>query len=80
MGLVRQRAQRLKRALDVVVVLAALAVVLPLSLLIAAGIRLETGGPVLFSHLRVGRGGRRFRVWKFRTMVEDADAVLVYHL
>jgi Undecaprenyl-phosphate galactose phosphotransferase WbaP len=66
--------------MDVVLALAALTVALPLGLLIAAGIRLETGGPVLFSHLRVGRGGRRFRVWKFRSMVENADAVLAYHL
>jgi Undecaprenyl-phosphate galactose phosphotransferase WbaP len=79
-GLVQRRAQSLKRALDIVLALLALPVALPLCLLIAAAIRLETRSPVLFGHLRVGRGGRRFRVWKFRSMVEDADAVLAHHL
>jgi len=38
------------------------------------------GGPGFFSHVRVGRDGRRFRCWKLRTMVPDAEAVLKVHL
>ena len=46
---------------------------LPLWALIAAAIKLEDGGPVFYGQERVGRGGRRFRSWKFRSMVVDAD-------
>lgn len=44
-------------------------------LLIAALIRLADGGPVFYRQVRVGRGGRPFRIWKFRTMVVDADRI-----
>ena len=42
--------------------------------LIALAIKLDSRGPVLFGQERVGRGGRRFRLWKFRTMCRDAEA------
>lgn len=51
-------------------------IVLPLLLLIALLIWYEDGGPVLFSHYRVGRNGRLFRCYKFRSMVRNADQVL----
>jgi lipopolysaccharide/colanic/teichoic acid biosynthesis glycosyltransferase len=41
--------------------------------LIAAAIRIDDGGPILFAHTRVGRNGRLFRMWKFRTMQVDAE-------
>ena len=44
-------------------------------LLIAALIRLLDGRPVFYRQVRVGRGGRLFRIWKFRTMVVDADRI-----
>jgi lipopolysaccharide/colanic/teichoic acid biosynthesis glycosyltransferase len=50
----------------------ALIALLP-GLLIAAAIRLETAGPVLFSQVRVGKNGRPFRCYKFRSMVPNAD-------
>src|SRR5262249_52402016 len=62
-----------KRALDVAVSSAALIVASPLLLLIAAAIKLTSPGPVLFRQPRVGRGGRSFAIWKFRTMVEGAQ-------
>jgi lipopolysaccharide/colanic/teichoic acid biosynthesis glycosyltransferase len=60
------------------VVLSALALVAlsPLLLVIAALIKATSPGPVLYSQQRMGRGGRPFRMWKFRTMVTDADAQL----
>jgi exopolysaccharide biosynthesis polyprenyl glycosylphosphotransferase len=62
-----------KRGFDVVVgSLMALIALLP-GLLIAAAIRLETAGPVLFSQVRVGKNGRPFRCYKFRSMVPNAD-------
>lgn len=62
-----------KRCVDVLVSCAALAISAPLALLIALAIRLDSPGPVLFSQARVGQGGRRFFMLKFRTMREGAD-------
>jgi Undecaprenyl-phosphate galactose phosphotransferase WbaP len=50
--------------------------VLPLLLFIVILIKLDTKGPLLYGHLRIGRHGDRFKVWKFRTMVHNADHVL----
>ena len=48
-------------------------VALPLLVVVAILVRLDTPGPVLFVQDRVGRGGRRFRMYKFRTMPRDMD-------
>jgi lipopolysaccharide/colanic/teichoic acid biosynthesis glycosyltransferase len=45
----------------------------PLMALAAIAVRLESPGPALFCQVRVGRDGRRFEMWKFRTMVADAE-------
>ncbi|MFN3477260.1 MAG: sugar transferase, partial [Candidatus Methylomirabilales bacterium] len=45
----------------------------PLWLLVALAIKLEDGGPVFYAQERVGKDGRPFRSWKFRSMVPDAD-------
>jgi putative colanic acid biosysnthesis UDP-glucose lipid carrier transferase len=65
----------IKRAIDVLVTLAALPVALPLMLAIAAAIRLTSAGPVIFKQRRYGLDGREILVCKFRTMhtVEDGD-------
>jgi lipopolysaccharide/colanic/teichoic acid biosynthesis glycosyltransferase len=63
----------MKRALDVAVALAGLAVLAPLLVVVAAAVALESRGPALFNAVRVGRDGRRFRMRKFRTMTVDAD-------
>ncbi len=63
----------LKRAMDLALVVLALPVVLPLSLLIAALVRLDSSGPALFRQQRVGRWGKPFTCYKFRTMVVDAE-------
>ncbi len=62
-----------KRALDLVVCALTLVVVLPVLALCALAIRLDSPGPVVFGQMRTGRDGRRFRMWKFRTMVRDAE-------
>jgi len=62
-----------KNVLDAVLILAALPVLLPLMLLIAAFIRLISPGPVLFKQERVGYRGARFMCLKFRTMKVNAD-------
>jgi len=65
----------LKRAFDVALSSAGLAVSAPLWLLIAAAIKLEDGGPVLFVQDRVGMGGSTFRALKFRSMVPHASGL-----
>jgi lipopolysaccharide/colanic/teichoic acid biosynthesis glycosyltransferase len=62
-----------KRALDVVGASLGLLALAPLFALVAALIKLQDGGPVFFRQVRVGRYGRHFRIWKFRTMVMDAE-------
>ncbi len=60
-----------KRAMDLALTLAALPLALPLMALIALWVRLDSPGPALFRQQRVGRGGRLFRIHKFRTMHVD---------
>ncbi len=62
-----------KRCVDVLGSCLALLVTAPLCAAIAAAIRLDSSGPILFSQERVGLGGRRFRMLKFRTMRTGAD-------
>ncbi|WP_324717937.1 undecaprenyl-phosphate galactose phosphotransferase WbaP [Carboxydochorda subterranea] len=69
-----------KRLIDVGLALVGLAVTAPLLALVALAIVLDSRGPVLFAQPRVGRGGRVFRAWKFRTMVVGAEAMLEAYL
>jgi exopolysaccharide biosynthesis polyprenyl glycosylphosphotransferase len=62
-----------KRTFDIVVGALIVIVGLPVWLLIAAAIKVSSHGPVLYSDSRVGLGERPFRMYKFRTMVEDAE-------
>jgi lipopolysaccharide/colanic/teichoic acid biosynthesis glycosyltransferase len=63
-----------KRALDVLLITMALPFVLPLLILCAILIKLESpGGPICFTQDRTGKGGRRFKMYKFRTMVPNAE-------
>lgn len=63
----------LKRLLDVVAGGSALVLFLPLFLVTMILIKLEDGGPLFFKQTRVGRKGRPFFMWKFRSMVVNAD-------
>ena len=63
----------LRRAVDVVVALAALVLLSPLLALTALLIKLDSPGPVLYAQERIGRNGRPFRMLKFRSMVADAE-------
>lgn len=65
----------LKRVLDITLSSVALAFLAIPFLLIALAIRLDSPGPAFFRQVRVGRGGKEFRVWKFRTMVKDAERI-----
>jgi lipopolysaccharide/colanic/teichoic acid biosynthesis glycosyltransferase len=69
----RRSSTFLKRAFDVLLSGMGLLGSLPLWAVISAAIKLEDGGSVFFGQTRVGRGGRPFKSWKFRSMVPDAD-------
>lgn len=69
-----------KRSLDVVGSSLGILLLLPLLLTLAILIKLTSRGPALFGHYRVGKNGRTFRTWKFRTMVRDSDRILQQHL
>jgi len=64
----------LKRLTDIVIAGFGLLLLMPLFLLVAVLIKLDSRGPVLFTHEREGKGGRSFRCFKFRTMVQGAHA------
>lgn len=66
----------LKRAFDVVGATLCLVLLAPVMLVVAVGVRLQDGGPILFRQTRVGREGRLFECLKFRSMVVDAEAQL----
>jgi lipopolysaccharide/colanic/teichoic acid biosynthesis glycosyltransferase len=70
--IVRSRA---KRATDAAIAAAGLVFLLPAMALIAVAILVSSGRPVLFAQERVGKDGRRFTCWKYRTMVQGAEAV-----
>ncbi|MDH7497842.1 MAG: exopolysaccharide biosynthesis polyprenyl glycosylphosphotransferase, partial [Syntrophomonadaceae bacterium] len=66
----------MKRVFDLGVGSLILVAILPLMALVALAIKLDSPGPVTFAHRRIGRGGREFNCYKFRSMVVNADAVL----
>jgi exopolysaccharide biosynthesis polyprenyl glycosylphosphotransferase len=70
------RAQQLfaKRLVDLVVAGLGMVLLAPVFAAVAVAVRLSSPGPVFFRQTRVGIGGRHFRIWKFRSMVNDAEA------
>jgi Undecaprenyl-phosphate galactose phosphotransferase WbaP len=69
-----------KRVLDLALGFAAASMAAPVLLVIALLVKLTSRGPVFFGHYRIGRDGRNFKAWKFRTMHVDGDRVLRDHL
>ncbi|MGI8904366.1 MAG: sugar transferase [Solirubrobacteraceae bacterium] len=63
----------LKRAMDLAIAGTSLILLSPLAIAIAVAIKLDSRGPVLFQQERIGKRGKRFRLWKFRTMCVDAE-------
>ena len=71
---------RVKRLVDLGVSLVAILLLIPILLIIGLLIKVFTGGPVIFAHTRIGRGGDTFRCYKFRTMTDDAEQRLQKYL
>lgn len=71
---------RVKRLIDVVLVLAAAPIWVPLCMVLSLLVRFTSPGPVFFSHRRIGHHGAFFSMWKFRTMCTNSAEVLEKHL
>jgi exopolysaccharide production protein ExoY len=69
-----------KRVIDLFGAMTFLVLFSPLMLGVALLILIAQGRPVLYGHIRVGKGGRSFKCYKFRTMVSDGERVLASHL
>lgn len=72
-------AANVKLASDLALSALMLVILAPLMIVIAAAVALD-GGPVFFSHTRIGRGGQKFGCLKFRSMRVDADKILAQYL
>ena len=65
----------LKRSLDLVVAIIATIILLPVMIVTAIAVKLDSPGPALYAQVRVGRNGKLFKVHKFRSMRQDAEAI-----
>jgi len=63
----------IKKSFDFIAALVFLIIILPLLAVLALLIKIDSRGPVFFRQERLGRGGKAFRIWKLRTMVENAE-------
>lgn len=72
----RRFSQMAKRAFDLTVCTAVMIPLLPLFAFLCVAVKLSSKGPVFFGHWRIGRNDRRFRAWKFRTMIPNANEEL----
>ncbi|MDR1359387.1 MAG: undecaprenyl-phosphate galactose phosphotransferase WbaP [Deltaproteobacteria bacterium] len=75
-----KRRLRLKRACDLFLGTGFALAALPLFLILALCIRLDSPGAAIFRHRRIGRGGKPFDLFKFRTMIKDSDSLLGEYL
>jgi len=62
-----------KRIMDLTISLLALTILLPLMALAALAVKIEDGGPVIYTQTRIGKNGKPFKIYKFRSMVPDAE-------
>ncbi len=65
-----------KRMLDIVASIIGLIVLSPVFLIVSLAIKAEDRGPIFYSQIRLGKGQRPFKMWKFRSMIVDADKKL----
>ncbi|HEU5104111.1 MAG TPA: sugar transferase [Roseiflexaceae bacterium] len=67
----------LKRAMDITACLLVAPLVVPLLLIVAVLVYIDSPGKVMFTQLRTGKGGRRFKMYKFRSMVPNAEELKI---
>ena len=68
----------LKRAFDIVFALFAIIITSPIMLVTAIAIKIDSPGPAIFKQVRVGKNGRHFKIWKFRSMYQNAEEMKVF--
>lgn len=66
----------IKRFIDIIAALILGIIFLPIWIIIPVLIKLDSPGPIIYKHKRVGKGGKEFWLYKFRTMVHNADEIL----
>ena len=79
-NLMDTRRLSLKRIMDLFISLVALIPILPILLILASWVKLSSKGPAFYTQERIGKDGKNIKVFKFRTMVENADKVLKEYL
>lgn len=65
-----------KRIIDCIISSIALVLLLPIFLVISIAIRLDSDGPIFFAHTRIGKNGKPIKIYKFRTMVVNAEEMI----
>ena len=66
----------IKRALDIIISGVGLVILIPFLLVIALTIKIDSKGPVLFKHKRIGKGGKTIYIYKYRTMLPNAEEMI----
>ena len=79
-NLARKSNRIMKRVFDIVATACGGIFILPFMLIIAIIIYLDSGGPIIYKQKRVGRNGKEFNFYKFRSMVKNADMILEEYL
>ena len=79
-NLARKSNRIAKRMFDIVVTICGGIFILPFMLIIAAIIYLDSGGPIIYKQKRIGKNGKEFSFYKFRSMVKNADTILGEYL
>jgi len=67
---------KVKRIIDVIIATIGLVLLLPIFAIIALAIKIESKGPVFFKHTRVGKNGKIIKIYKFRSMVDNAEDLI----
>ena len=67
---------KVKRIIDIIISSLGLIILSPVFLLLAIIIKMDSKGPVFFAHIRVGKNGKKFKMYKFRTMCDNAQKMI----
>ena len=67
---------KIKRAIDCILSIMALIILSPIYLIIALAVKIDSPGPVFFKHTRIGKNGKTIKIYKYRTMVTNAEELI----
>ena len=68
----------IKRAIDIIISGVGFIILLPIFILLAIIIKIDSKGPIFFKHKRIGKHGKKLEIYKFRTMIENAEEAMKY--